>query len=186
MDRVSTFRTFVAGALVGAGAVYFAPPATPSSNAVEAPGGAPAAPAGMPPPEVPSPPVPHERAPEVGTSSDAPPPPVPASETGERLERHLAGSSALWNGLFAQARGGTPVMRALAPDIEAHVADLPLVTDHLPPVQLVASYLVTSQLLLARMAAAGMDVALPAAEIGALLHPSGPRPAAESRPVPPG
>lgn len=76
-----------------------------------------------------------------------------------RLLRHLQLAPTLWKAQAEAALASKdPKVKALAGDIAAHAANVPTVSDRLPPVTEITSYLYESKLLLDKMNAAGMDV----------------------------
>jgi hypothetical protein len=232
MERLKTLSTFLAGVIVGGGAVYlspaqptamdpaippmgtanpeFLPPPTAGGLPGEAPqpgvvpptgtpGGDPASaptpgllpgsppmgtpPAGMepaaPPPatdtkgEVPAgPPLP-------ATAAPAGPPPsgtaaAPAdrpSQSGSRLETHLRGADAAWKTALERTRAGSAAAKALAPDVETHIAGIPAVKNHMPPLQEMVAYLASSKVLVDRLSSAGVDVRDLKGQIELLMRP---------------
>ncbi|MBM4393427.1 MAG: hypothetical protein FJ090_20075, partial [Deltaproteobacteria bacterium] len=89
-----------------------------------------------------------------------------------RLLKHLKDAPGLWSAQAVTARTSDKAEQlALADEIEAHANDVPAASGRLPPLQEVTAYLLDSQLLLAKMTAAGMDVEVLGYQIEQLTRP---------------
>lgn len=107
----------------------------------------------------------------VDTTSVAPSP--GPNTPAVRLEKHLTNAPVIWKNLADKARvSQDPKIKALAKDIEAHIAVIPRIGEFMPPLQEVATYIVASKSLLERCAAAGMDVAELQLQIDGLMRPA--------------
>lgn len=90
-----------------------------------------------------------------------------------RLEKHLTNAPVIWKNLADKARASTDAtIKALAPDIENHIAVIPRIGEFMPPLQEVATYIVASKGLLERCGTAGMDVAEMRLQIDGLMRPA--------------
>ncbi len=89
-----------------------------------------------------------------------------------RLLKHLKDAPGLWSAQAVNARtSGKAEQLALADEIEAHANNVPAASGRLPPLQEVTAYIVESQVLLAKMKAAGMDVETISYQIEQLTKP---------------
>ncbi len=195
MDRMKALSIFLAGVIVGGAAVYLSPGQGAGPGVMpmgfEDPKFLPPGGGGAPPPEgeVPgllpgspplgSPPPGMEPAlPPPGEGNAARPADFATARPEQRLEAHLRGASTVWGEVLTRTRTGAA--KALAPEVEAHLASLPVVNDRMPPLPEVASYLAASSILVQKLAAQGVDVTALQDELTAVME----RPGAGTPPAP--
>lgn len=91
-----------------------------------------------------------------------------------RLLKHLNDAPGLWSAQAVAARTSkVPAQLALADEIEAHANDVPAAAGRLPPLQEVTAYVLASQVLLAKMKAAGMEVGALETQLESITKPRG-------------
>ncbi len=91
-----------------------------------------------------------------------------------RLLKHLNDAPGLWSALAVTARtSGVPAQVALADEIAAQASNVPEAAGRLPPLQEVTAYVVSSQVLLAKMKAAGIDASTLESQLETITKPRG-------------
>lgn len=193
MERMKALSIFIAGMIVGGAAVYLSPGQGGGAMPMgfEDPKFLPPGDAGQPPadgavpgllpgsPPLGTPPAGMEPAPPPpGEGTVAPPADFASARPEQRLEAHLRGAAAAWGDVLERTREGDA--KALASEVEAHVASIPVVNDRMPPLPEVASYLAESSVLLQKLAARGVAVTGLQDELAAVME----RPGAGVQPVP--
>lgn len=123
-------------------------------------------------------PVADPSLPAPGGAEGPPPDEIPAAPTGttqqsgSRLEKHLKIAESIWTEQAGTAKASANAgAQALATEIGVHAANVPPITDHMPPMQEVAGYLAASRVLLDKMSAAGMEVADLSLQIDMMMRP---------------